>query len=99
MFVDWTYAKAHVWQRHGLTMDQVQEASDDEGAVLLNPDPKSRSGDSARLIGFCASRREVLVVIVVRKQGGEWWGATAWVAGPRDRMIYEGRWADDQPQA
>jgi len=60
MFVDWTYAKAHVWQRHGLTMDQVQEASDDEGAVLLDPDPKS--------------------------------------PGPRDRMIYEGRWADDQPQ-
>jgi uncharacterized DUF497 family protein len=98
MLVDWTFGEAHLWIRHGLAVTEVQEAVDDPGAVLLDPDPKSRSGDSARVIGFCASRAEVLVVIVVRKEDGHWWGATAWVAGPRDREIYDGRRADEQPQ-
>lgn len=77
-------------QRHGLTVEEANEAIFDAQALLFDPDPKSRSGASARLLGYSASREQILVVILVRRSDrlGSWWGATAWPANPSDAGIY-----------
>ena len=48
-----------------------------------------------RVIGYSASARDILVVVLVaadvdetEQPAGEWWGANAWVASPRDRRLY-----------
>ncbi len=53
----------------------------DPEAVLFDPDPKSRSGVSARVIGYSPSVGAVVVVLVRRAdRPGAWWGANEWRA-------------------
>ena len=40
--------------RHGISVAEAMEAIADPDAVLFSPDPKSRSGSSARLLGYSA---------------------------------------------
>lgn len=84
--VDWRHGADYMLQRHGVRMDEAAEALADPDAVLFSPDPKSRSGSSARLLGFCASRGLVLVVILVAREDklGVWWGCE-WVGGNEGR--------------
>ena len=88
--VDWRHGADHMPQRHGVRVNEVAEALADPDAVLFGPDPKSRSGSSARLLGYCASRGQVLVIILVAREDklGAWWGATGWVATNADRGRY-----------
>lgn len=78
MDVDWSHGAEHMWQRHGVTVEQANEAVADVDALLFDPDPKSRSGTSARLLGYSASRGRVLVVILVHRQDQAtgWWAPT-----------------------
>jgi len=73
----------------------ADEAVTDAHAVWLEPDPASRSGLSVRVIGYSASARTLLTVILVRgevdpseRPVGDWWGSNAWVASDRDRQVY-----------
>lgn len=77
-------------ERHGVSVAEGMEAIADPDAVLFSPDPKSRSGSSARLLGWSASRRQVLVIILVVREDepGAWWGANGWVATGADRERY-----------
>ena len=87
--MDWRYEADHMRERHGVSVAEAGEAIADSDAVLFHPDPKSRSGSSARLLGFSPSRGRVLVVILVeRLDRGTWWGVNGWVATGSDLSRY-----------
>lgn len=88
--VDWTHGAAHMWDNHGVSVPEATEAICDVEAVLFDPDPKSTSGRSARLLGYSHTRRRVLVVILVHRDDGSvgWWGANGWDANSSDADIY-----------
>jgi len=70
-------------------VSEADEALADADAVWFDPDPKSNSGRSIRVIGYCGSRRELLTVILLREPGADWlWGANAWPSNPTDRAMY-----------
>ncbi len=84
MDVDWTHGEAHMWPSH------ASEALADTDALVFDPDPKSRSARSARLLGYSTSRQRVLVVILVHQddQNPGWWGANGWDANTADTATY-----------
>ncbi|CAN5220380.1 hypothetical protein BH09ACT3_BH09ACT3_07840 [soil metagenome] len=89
--IEWVpEAVAHMWERHGVTPDEAEEAIDDLDALLRSPDPASRSGKSDRYLGWSSTRGELLVVIVVRHEG-RLYGSNAWLANEAHRKLYEGR--------
>ena len=93
--MDWSKRAEYVRSRHGVESAWADEAVEDDHAVWLVPDPASRSGHSARVIGYSMSAREVLTVILVdadvdveERPDGEWWGSNAWMASAPDRRLY-----------
>lgn len=80
-----------MWERHQVSQYEAIEAASDPDAILFDPDPKGRSGGSARLIGYSPSAGSVLVLILVLKEEDprRWWGATGWRANLKDRERYE----------
>jgi len=56
--------------RHQVTPEQADEAVADIDAVWFDPDPKSKSGRSVRVIGYSHSRRSLLTVILVHRDEG-----------------------------
>lgn len=90
MDVDWRHGADHMLQSHGVSVAEAMEAIADPDAVLFTPDPKSRSGFSARLLGYSAARGQVLVIILVAREDkpDAWWGANGWVATGTDRGRY-----------
>lgn len=89
--VDWRYGAEHMWTGHALSVREANEALTDVDAQLFDPDPKSSSGRSARVLGYSHSARAVLVVILVHRDDkpGAWWGANGWRANSTDRRSYE----------
>jgi hypothetical protein len=78
-----------MWTNHRVTVDEADEALADVDALWLDPDPKSKSGSSIRVIGYCPSRREILTVVLVRESRADWlWGAKGWLANSTDRAKY-----------
>lgn len=78
-----------MWDRHKVTVSEANEVLDDVDAVWLDPDPKSKTRLGIRVIGYCASRRELLTVILVRDPDVDWlWGANGWPSNSTDRAIY-----------
>lgn len=90
--VDWTYGAEHMRAEHQVTVTvaEADEALADAEARLFDPDPKSKSGASARVIGYSPTAVAVLVVILVRREDkpGAWWGANGWRANRSDRRTY-----------
>lgn len=82
-----------MWERHHVTVAQADEALSDADAVWLDPDPKSRSGRSIRVIGHCASRDQILTVMVLRGESvsRRLWGLTGWPSNSTDRRTYRER--------
>lgn len=79
-----------MWAKHQITVAEATEALNDPDALLFDPDPKSRSGKSARLFGYSPTSAAVLVVILVRRDGSAgWWGANSWRANSADRRTYQ----------
>jgi len=89
-YVDWSHGAAHMWDRHQVTVDQASEALADDERIVVDPDPASRSGVSARVIGYSPAAAAVLVVILVRREDkpGMWWGANGWRANSTERRSY-----------
>ena len=69
--IDWQYGAKHMWDRHGITEMEAHEAITDIDALWFEPDPRSRSGRSVKVIGYSRSRRQVLTTIVVPNRTGE----------------------------
>lgn len=87
--VDWTHGVDHMWDNHKVTIAEANEALADTDAVWFDPDPKSRSDRSIRVIGFSPSRRQILTIILVREPGVDWlWGANGWESNSTDRAKY-----------
>ncbi len=75
-------------EKHGITVDQAEEALADDNRVVFEPDYASQSGQSVRVIGKASSLDEVLTVIVVIDEERKEWGASGWIANRRDRSYY-----------
>jgi hypothetical protein len=78
-----------------LSVEWVQEAADDQRAIVVDPYPRSRVG-AAAIIGYSPSAQRVLVVIAYRDLVGGWHGVTAWPATGGDLAVYEEGLGDDQ---
>jgi hypothetical protein len=51
--VDWQDGAEHMWNEHQVSVvDEATEALAEAGALLYDPAPKSRSGISARVLGY-----------------------------------------------
>jgi hypothetical protein len=79
-----------MWTGHQVSVEQASEALADDGFVLVDPDPKSTSGRSARVLGHSSSAGAVLAVILVHREDkpGAWWGANGWRANSSDQRVY-----------
>lgn len=87
--VDRRHGADHMWENHKVTVVQADEALAEVDALWFDPDPKSKAGTSVRVIGYCASRGEILTVILVREPGVSWlWGANGWPSNSTDRAKY-----------
>ena len=69
----------------------ADEAYGDPDAVVLRPDPSSKSGRSDRVIGWSDSAGMLIAVIVTRDESGHLWGVNAWKANDIDTRRYEGK--------
>lgn len=78
-----------MWANHKITVAEADEAVADIDAVWFDPDPHSKSGQSARVVGYSHSRHAVLTVILVRRDEGGYWGANGWESNSSDRRRYE----------
>ena len=88
--VDWTHGAAHMQDNHKVTAAEADEAVNDIDALWFDPDPRSKSGRSVRVIRYSYTRRAVLTVILVhRDEGGGYWGANGWESNASDRRRYE----------
>ncbi len=88
--VDRSYGAEHMHAHHQIGVGEANEALSDPDALLFHPDPKSRSGASARVLGYSPTATAVLVVILVQREdeAGAWWGANGWRANATDRRTY-----------
>jgi len=73
---------------HRVIVVEATEALTDPDPLLFDPDPKSRPGRGARLLGYSATARTVLVVILVPRDGAGGWGANGWRANATDQRVY-----------
>ncbi len=65
---------------------------------LVARDPKSRTGEAIRVVGYSPGMDRVLVVVLVpdgHPPGGLWHVATAWPADSRMRRVYGGKESED----
>jgi uncharacterized DUF497 family protein len=85
---DWSHRREHVADK-GLTVEQADEALDDPERLVIDPDPRSVTGDSIRIIGYSNTAQEVLTVVVVIHDG-QVCGATAWRANKHELRLYRG---------
>ena len=75
-----------MWDHH--------QVSDERGVFLewFRADVVNRTiGHSARVIGYSHTATAVLVVILVHRETGRWWGANGWRANSTDARIYRER--------
>ena len=84
--LDWSYRGLYI-QKHGVSIQVVNEAFADPSRVVLDPDPASISGRTQRVIGWKLSATEVVTVIVLPADG-EVCGVNSWFSNPRDARIY-----------
>jgi uncharacterized DUF497 family protein len=87
---DWTHRGEYIERKHGVKPTQADEALADPDALVLDPDPASRSGVSVRTIGVSVSFGALLTVITVVEDGVVW-GLNAWRSSDRDARKYRER--------
>lgn len=88
--IDWRHGAQHMWEHHGVTVAEANEATADIEAVWFDPDPHSKSGHGVRVIGYCHSRRTILTVMLVHREDTDgYWGANGWESNTSDRRRYE----------
>lgn len=95
--IDWKHRATYMTERHGVLPEEADEAVRDVDALWFDPDPKSRSGDSVRVIGYSHTASAVLTVILVGKESGfGWYGANGWRSNSTERRMYEEVSEDEQ---
>jgi hypothetical protein len=93
--IDWEHRAHYIRTRSNRRQGEVNiepawadEAVNDLEAAWLDPDPKSKSGKSARVIGYSPTADMIITVILLPKQSRGWWGVNAWRANSVDERIY-----------
>lgn len=85
--VDWSHAEQHMWLQHRVLLSWAQQAWEDPTALVVDPDPASRSGRSIRVIGYSPGARAVLVLILVKDEG-RLVAASSWRANASHQRRY-----------
>lgn len=77
--------------KHQIESHWADEAINDEMAIWFDPDPKSESGRSVRIIGWSPTAQMILVVLLLHGDDDhpDYWGLNAWRADGKERRIYE----------
>lgn len=76
-----------MWDNHGVTVAQANEALEDPDRVLIQPDYNSKSGISDRVIGYSLTYGDLLSIILLREDGNLY-GVNGWRSNKKDRAIY-----------
>lgn len=76
-----------MWLRHRVLSAWAQQAWEDPTALVVDPDPASRSGKSIRVIGYSPGARAVLVLILVKDEH-QLVAASAWRANASHQRRY-----------
>ena len=84
---DWTDRGEYMLHRHGIRPEWADEALSDPDAVVLDPDPGSKSGRSVRTIGWSFSAEKVITVITLEHEG-TLYGVNGWEANRSDQRLY-----------
>lgn len=74
-------------KRHGVTVEQANEALADPRALVFNPDYASLSGRSMRTIGWSDSAARLLTVITVIEDDVTY-GVNGWPSNDTDTRHY-----------
>lgn len=85
---DWSRRGDYMATRHGVSVEQADEALTDPDALVFDPDYASRSGRGVRTIGWSPSTGRLLTVITVA-EGGVVYGVNGWSANDVDTRRYE----------
>jgi len=86
---DWSHRGDYMATRHGVTLEQANEALVDPDALVFDPDYASQSGRSVRTLGWSPSAGRLLTVITVAEDGVVY-GVNGWPANDVDTRRYEG---------
>lgn len=73
--------------RHGIHPEWADEALSDPDAVVLDPDPSSKSGQSVRTIGWSVTASRLITVITLVHEG-TLYGVNGWESNSTDRRVY-----------
>ncbi len=73
--------------RHGIHPDWADEALSDPDAVVLDPDPSSKSGQSVRTIGWSITAGRLITVITLVHEG-TLYGVNGWETKSTDQRLY-----------
>lgn len=87
MGVDWSHRADYMQQRHGVTVEQANEALADLRAIVFDPDYASLSGRSVRTIGWSPGAGRLLTVITVT-EGDLVYGVNGWPSNDIDARHY-----------
>jgi uncharacterized DUF497 family protein len=85
--VDWSHRGDYMAERHGVTVEQADEALADPDALVFDPDYASQSGRSVRTIGWSGSAGRLLTVITVTEDDVTY-GVNGWPANDIDARHY-----------
>jgi hypothetical protein len=94
--IDWQHGQQHMWESHGITPQEANEAVNDPVAAWFIPDYASRSGKSIRVIGYSPTAARILTVILVddRTCTLDYFGSNAWPANDKDSNAYLNDWEE-----
>jgi uncharacterized DUF497 family protein len=96
--VDWSHRGEYMWTRHGVSVDEANEALTDPAALVFEPDYASQSGRSVRTIGWSPTAGRLLAILTM-SQGGGVYGVNGWPANDIDIRHYrEGQEGDEYGQ-
>lgn len=84
---DWKHGEEHMLASHGISVLMATEALNDIDAAVQDPDLRSRSGLSIRIIGYSFTARTILTIILVREDD-YLWGVSSWPSNSTDRRVY-----------
>jgi uncharacterized DUF497 family protein len=86
--VDCRHQADYMADRHGVTVEQANQALTDPDALVFDPDYASRSGRGVRTIGGSPSAGRLLTVITVT-EAGVIYGVNGWPANDTDTRHYQ----------
>ncbi len=94
--VDWSHRAEYMRQRHGISVEQANEALADPDALVFDPDYASLSGHSVRTIGSSTSAARLLTVITVTESEVTY-GVNGWPSNDIDTRHYRQHREGEEP--